>query len=198
MKPYQHQGKQSGFVLVTAVMFLVVLTILALSIMGTGTLEERMAGYARDRQLAFQSAEAALREAERDILYGNRGIIGEMGFVDGCSDDGLCKPKKTGRPIWGDLEISTNPGYAAWMKGDNTNAVKSTKYGTFSAPPSPILNDVAAQPRYIIEVLKVMSSGTSLVGGTGPASSTIVYRVTAVGFGRQVTTRVVLQGLYRP
>ena len=182
----------------TAVMFLVVLTILALSIMGTGTLEERMAGYSRDRQLAFQSAEAALREAERDILYGSRGISGAMGFVDGCSDDGLCLPKKTGSPIWADLEVSTNTGYAGWMKGQN--AVKSAKYGSYSVPPSQPYAEhiVAAQPRYIIEVLTVTSAGTSIKSGFGPTSSTTVYRVTAVGFGRQVTTRVVLQGLYRP
>lgn len=183
---------EGGFVLVTALMFLVALTVLGMSTMGTNTLEERLAGYFQDRQLAFESAEAALREAERDLLFGSRAISGEMGFTTGCSSDGLCLPEADGTPVWVDLQEANDSG---WMKGTGTS--KSVKYGTYSKPASAALVRVAQQPRYVIEVLTVVPAGTSQKVGFAPKASSFVYRVTAVGFGRRVSTRVVLQAMYR-
>jgi type IV pilus assembly protein PilX len=194
MNPIRFSAKpQGGFVLVTALMFLVALTVLGVSIMGTNTLEERMSGYFRDRQLAFEAAEAGLREAERDILYGSRAISGVMGFVPGCSTEGLCLPESDSTPVWVDLEAANNSG---WMHGEDTS--KTVKYGTYSSPPSGPLPLVEKQPRYFIEAMTVVSASDSLTMGRGPKSSSIVYRVTAVGFGRRIATRVVLQALFHP
>ncbi len=52
-----------------ALIFLVLLTLLGVSAMQTATMEERMAGNMRNENLAFQAAEAALRDAE-DLLGG--------------------------------------------------------------------------------------------------------------------------------
>jgi type IV pilus assembly protein PilX len=188
----RHEREQ-GFVLISSLMFMVVLTILGLSIMGTHTMEERMSGFFRDRQLALESAEAGLREAERDILYGSRLIAGAQGFLDDCSSDGLCLPETDGSPIWADLEAADDAGF---MRGEDSG--KTVKYGTYSSPASTNLALVAAQPRYLIEVLTVVTAGTSIKTGFGPQSSTTIYRVTSVGFGRRASTRVVLQGMLRP
>lgn len=185
--------RQEGFVLISALMFMIVLTVLGLSIMGTHTLEERMSGFFRDRQLALESAESGLREAERDILYGSRLIAGAQGFVQGCSNEGLCLPETDGSSIWADLEAANDTGF---MRGED--AVKTVKYGTYSSPASTPLALVAKQPRYFIEVLTVVPSGTSVKTGYGPQSSTTIYRVTSVGFGRRASTRVVLQSMVRP
>lgn len=186
---------QGGFVLIASLLFLVVLTILGISIIGTNTLDERMTGYFRDRQIALQAAEAALRDAERDLLFSGR-IAGTTGFQTGCSSDGLCLPETDGTPIWADLEIGNNLG---WKQG---NAVgPSIGYGTYSNPPSGLaaIPDVAAQPRYFIEALTLSAAaGGSLRIGFGAQQNMIVYRVTAVGFGRRDSTRVVLQALYKP
>ena len=56
--------RQSGAALVVALVLLLVMTVLGVTAMRTTTLQERMAGNLRDSNLAFQSAEAALREAE--------------------------------------------------------------------------------------------------------------------------------------
>jgi len=182
-------GRQQGFVLVSAIMLLVALTLLSLSIMSTNTLEERMAGYYRDRQLAFEAAEAGLREAERDILYGSRAISGDMGFTSGCSTDGLCQPNKTGSPIWAVLDAANDAG---WMRGED--AAKTVKYGTYSSPPSAALGHVAAQPRYLMEA--ILWKESRKVNTT--SAPTYIYRVSAVGFGRRVSTRVVLQSMVIP
>ena len=62
--------RQAGVALITGLIFMVVLTLLALAAMRTTTLEERMAGNARDRDMALQSAEAALRAGGQVVLDG--------------------------------------------------------------------------------------------------------------------------------
>lgn len=59
--------RQTGSVLFVGLVFLVVLTALALTAMRTSTQQERMTGNLRDRSLALESAESAMREAERKI-----------------------------------------------------------------------------------------------------------------------------------
>ncbi|MES1191010.1 MAG: PilX N-terminal domain-containing pilus assembly protein [Steroidobacter sp.] len=54
---------QSGAALIVSLIFLLIMTILALSMSQTTTLEERMAGNARDANLAFQGAESGLKSA---------------------------------------------------------------------------------------------------------------------------------------
>lgn len=58
---------QRGAVLVVSLLILLVLTIIGVSGMQSSTLEEKMASNSRDRNVAFQSSEAALRDAEEYI-----------------------------------------------------------------------------------------------------------------------------------
>ena len=52
--------KQEGFVLITAMVFLLVMTLLGTSVMSSTTLEERMAGSFSDRNVAIQASYSAL------------------------------------------------------------------------------------------------------------------------------------------
>ena len=61
------RSRQRGAVLIVSMLLLLVLTILALTASQSTRMEERMAGNARDADLAFQSAEAGLRAAETYI-----------------------------------------------------------------------------------------------------------------------------------
>ena len=56
--------------LIIAIVFMLLLSMLGLSAMQNTILQERMAGNQRDHDMAFQAAEAALREAERQIDNG--------------------------------------------------------------------------------------------------------------------------------
>lgn len=203
-KPSTHR-QQQGVVLVTAIMFLVVLTLLVISMMRTSIVEERMVAYSRDWNLAFQAAESALRDAEREITTGTR-IAGQTGFVYGCSAAsdsnraGLCLPNLCTNttagsgfdcyPVWIDLEKQQSD--ASWVSGSDTG--KSVKYGAETSAVA--LTGVAAQPRYIIEVLSVPNA-SSLKPPPGQPAQKFVYRATAVGFGANINTRVMLQGTYR-
>ena len=56
--------RQRGVALIVALILLLTMTLLGLTAMRSNTQGERMAGNFRDRNLAFQAAEAALREGE--------------------------------------------------------------------------------------------------------------------------------------
>ena len=60
------QGKQRGAALITALMMLVILTMLGLSSMNTTTMEERMAANSQEVNRAFQTASTGLEMAFDD------------------------------------------------------------------------------------------------------------------------------------
>jgi type IV pilus assembly protein PilX len=94
--PGMHSSrKQRGAVLVVALIFLVVMTMLILaSIRGT-VMQERMASNLYDRSLAFQAAEAALREAEHYVVESS-----PKPTAAGCSAGNCSKPDPTKTPAW--------------------------------------------------------------------------------------------------
>ncbi len=65
--PSPSRPRQSGAVLITVLVILTVLTILGLASIQSTTMEEHIVGNYRDRQLAFQAAEAGLRAGEAKI-----------------------------------------------------------------------------------------------------------------------------------
>lgn len=60
----KHPVRQRGAILVVSLLLLLVLSVLAITASQTTRMEERMAGNARDVELAFQAGEAGLRAAE--------------------------------------------------------------------------------------------------------------------------------------
>lgn len=66
--PFRHAGtRQRGVVLFVVLVLLLILSYLGLTAMQESTAEERMSGNLRDRNIALQAAELALRDAERDL-----------------------------------------------------------------------------------------------------------------------------------
>jgi type IV pilus assembly protein PilX len=79
--------RQSGVVMAVSLILLLVITLIAVSSMRGTMLEEKMAGNSLDRNLAFQSTESAIREAEISIegvasLGGFDGSAGLFGLAD--------------------------------------------------------------------------------------------------------------------
>lgn len=64
MKDCRHRNRQRGLSLLMALIFLVITAMLGATAAHVNTLQERMAGHTRDRDVALQAAEAALRDAE--------------------------------------------------------------------------------------------------------------------------------------
>lgn len=78
--------KQSGAVLIIALVILGVTTLLGVSVMQSSTVNAKMATNSQERQQAFSAAEAAMREAENRINL--------VGFAD-ASFRSSCNPTST-------------------------------------------------------------------------------------------------------
>lgn len=165
------RSAQSGSVLVIALIFLLLMTIIGVTAMQTTTLQERMAGNTRDRNLAFQAAEAALREGERYL--GTSAVVGPFN-----NTNGLYLPPGADQPErWASID---------WLVDANSRSIAVA------------LDDVARQPRYIIEELPAGSSDSPQnLAADQALTETRVYRVTAMGWGGNINTQVMLQTRFR-
>jgi len=96
----QHtRTKQRGVILLTGLIFLVVLTLIVVSVMRTATLEERMAANVRNRQMALQASEAMLRDVKTIFTAAPFSPFDVSAFTAACTN-GYCKNGSA--PDWGD------------------------------------------------------------------------------------------------
>ena len=189
--------KQRGAVLATSLVILLVMTIIGVSSMSTTLLEEKMAGNMRDINLAFQAAESALRDSEKDV---RDNINTSSGFSTDC-EDGLCIYSSTGGERW--------KYHSAW---DNDNKLRAYKCFTDVTSDEESeectstmgnanfgLKGVSEQPLYMIENLAdaPVAKGSSLVIGFQPSGSSEYYRITARGKGGSGSAVAVLQSIYK-
>jgi type IV pilus assembly protein PilX len=74
---------QRGSALIVSLIFLVILTLLGITAASVTSQEERMAGNTRDRDLAFEAAEAAMRDAELRLPNATfRGLATTLNVTD--------------------------------------------------------------------------------------------------------------------
>lgn len=186
--------KERGAILFVSLILLVVLTLLAFTALRTATIQERMSGNARDRGIAFQAAEAALRAAEK---YLSATTSLPSGTTTGTSCTKGVYKLSSGVPyfaasgssfsgsgiLWDGASAdfwnaypweTTNCSYTG--SGDYVTFVASADYGK---PGKPVQS-----PRYVIEEMPA--------NGTGLPS----YRVTAKGYGSNANAVVILQATY--
>ena len=69
---------QTGSALIIALVFLLLVTMIGVTAMQSTTMQERMAGNLRDGYLAFEAAEAALREGETWLDDGNNMLAADV------------------------------------------------------------------------------------------------------------------------
>lgn len=182
--------KQQGTALVLALVFLLLMTILAVTALNRSSLEEKMAGNLKDQHTAFQAAEAALRDAENFLGTSNPP---KTSFVAACTN-GLCATAASASlPQWEQVTWSNS--------STNTRA-----YGTGTGATS--LTGVAQAPRYIIEDIADPPSPTT--SSTAPSGSLGTgfglpppavgggdyYRITARGVGGTPAAQAMVQVIY--
>lgn len=117
------RARQQGISLLIVLILLVVMSVLGIAVLRSSALQERMAANVYDRSLAFQAAEAALRNIQNNILsagaidgfqYGQ--TLAEMrtaGHLD-CASDGFCNRDPTAGtvedPVWLSASFTTADG----------------------------------------------------------------------------------------
>lgn len=160
-------ARQRGVILVVGLIVLLVLTLLAVGSMRSTTLEERMTNNTQDAQIAFQVAEAALREAE---LLVQQPTLPSFTNTNGLYTYDGPDPESPGTsyvPLW---ERSSTQWRDASVTAD--------------APPEPI---GSARGQFIIEQMLVqeeLSPGESLSADRAvETSERVIFRVTARAWG---------------
>ena len=178
MKHNQHHTikNQRGSILIVSLMILVVLTMIGVSSMSTTSLQERMAGNFRDRQIAFQAAELALAYAED---FANTNINSASIFND------------------------TNGYYSQYNGPTSFNAFNASWWTTTTSQALPTaITQVRTQPRFVIEYrgdigqeegTSINLSGYGESTGGGQISN---FRVTVRATGLSANTLVILNIQY--
>lgn len=160
----QTAPRQSGSVLIVTILLLLALTIIGLSTVVLNSTQTRIATNSADQQIAFQTAEGALAEAQQMILTGiQSNTLDVSSFQD-------TSPSSTGLYV-------TKPGNdPLWTTVDWTSAIQSFK-GKSAQPSS-----------YIVELLPSFH-----VKGTPQNQRTLAFRISAHAVGASGGSPVILQ-----
>ncbi len=166
------RSRETGAVLVVGLLILLVMTILGVASLQTTSLEERMAGNIRDRDLSLQAAESALRDAEAwletIVTTGSFDGTGGLYGIDDDADD----------TTWGTNDSRVFP-------------------QTHTNP----LEGVAAQPRYVIQYVGIIPGVKGTINIEGyrkfdPGGDVTGFEITAIGYGADVNTTTRVRTVY--
>ncbi|CAN5394812.1 N/A [soil metagenome] len=198
----QARRLQRGISLIVSLVMLVALVLLGISSAQIALQGEKASRNERDRQIAFQAAEAALMDAELDIedspdtlnsrssMFSKESALGfpgegEPACKTGASSKelGLCRRTlASATPAWQTVDFLDDSASAASVPfGHFTGQALATGKGSLPSRLS----------RYVIELLVYN------VHGESADKPSYFYRITAIGFGTRDTTQVVLQSFYR-
>lgn len=121
---------QSGVSLVIVLVLLVAMSLLGIAILRSTAMQERMSANLRDRSLAFQAAEAAIRFAQNEVLAGGAWDI-TVPTAANCTNLSICPPNTA--------------------VGDDSSIWRNVPAASFNATAA----GLAASPQYWIEYLGV-------------------------------------------
>jgi type IV pilus assembly protein PilX len=185
--------KQSGVTLLIGLMLLVMLSLIGVIGYRNTTMSERMAGNTQDRNISFQSAESAAKEA-LTVIEANNFSAATLGHYS---------PP---------LLLGGNSNF--WTQGGGTavtvaNCRTATSFGwaNCSVPVSAKYANNANTPTYVIELIATATSSVSSSGSTSSPSVTAsitptatiterTYRVTARSDGGSGSAESIVQVLY--
>jgi len=161
--------RQSGAALIVSLILLLVMTLLGVSAMQTNVLEEKMAGNFRDRDLAFQAAEAALRHAENEILNASLSDFTTWASCPACPPMAATGGKLG--PSYDDSGVDYSADSSLWKTPG--------AYDIYDHPALPPAKD----PKYVIKLQNTSGSRR-------------IFKITAYAEGNSPGTAVVLQSYY--
>jgi len=182
-------NRQQGVVLLVGLIMLLLMTIVGLAAIRGSNLQEVMAGNMRERQVAFQTAEAGLRVGEQFIENQN---LEAMAFDGNAVDWQLPDLNQPLNRAAVGLPVIDNWNQAAWQV--NANSAVADLSGMHAAGP----------PLYVVERLEVPVQDQAGVDGSGiDLGSTQnmeppeVYRLSSRGESASGSSDAVVQISYR-
>lgn len=168
MKPVEYCARpaglkkgQKGVALAIALILLVVMTLLGISTVRTVTQQEKMSSNSHERSLAYQYAEAALREGEQQAKI--QAQTANAAFpADQYLMDGICTQASTNKCVNGlcsTPDPDCDPRWQVTQPNTPFNDANWTSYGGLAAIFSQAGNALigvagVSQPKYFIEILR--------------------------------------------
>ena len=191
------EARENGAALFVSLVFLLILTVIGLAGMQSTALQEKMASHMRERNLAFQAAESALRAGEAYLAANVPTIVCDVandGIYDNSSPNSATDcPASKG---WPSSAQSTHPyGPESEEFWKNNTDVKTLGLGENSHQ----YDKLADKPKYIIEAVPAgaVGAGVSLEAGIPIPSGPKLYKITAHGVGTDSNAAVVTQSVVR-
>jgi len=185
-KPKMH-AKQRGAALITSLLLLLVLTLIGVTVMQVSRMQERMAGNARDLNTAFESAEAALRNAEELIRV-------QASQPIPCTAS-PCKFWAQGTFMSTTTFVTTPLGdvgnlTSSWW-ANNATSFQDLVGNAMAAPPA----GPAQNPQYLIEDVGFVSTTGPEIGQDPPVGREF-YQISARSTGASGLADVLVQSTY--
>jgi type IV pilus assembly protein PilX len=201
---------QSGVVLVISLIMLLALTLIGVTSSSVTGLETKMAANTKDVNLAFQAAEATLRDVETNVLKtkpdfkytvvdANQGTNGIYTTLTKCEDPSSANMRTaTSTPPY---DTTRQPFYTKvdWYGTKVVNYTNisgsTTKLVGLSRPPAYIIEEIGCSPA----VSGGTTSGSLGAGGTITPTSgeTIIMRITAHGWGSNANSVATIQSVVK-
>jgi type IV pilus assembly protein PilX len=174
-----NKSKQQGVVLIIGLIMLTVMTLLAVTSMQSSGLQELMSNNTKDKVIAFEAAESAIRAAE--AYLDDQGAI-NIGAFDNDPSDGLLANLYD--EAWNDAAID-------WT-GTDSDAVEVAVMGGVTSNPRYVIQHIGPVVPDLDEQLNVDNSY-----GSGVTDSVVeMFKITARGTGGSDNTVVVLEAMY--
>lgn len=172
-EPAAKMGKQAGSVLIIGMLLLLMMTLLGLITTSETRTDARITSNTVDRAIAFQAAEAALRDAESTIQC-----------YESTNPD-TCSTACTGDEFFYDTDEDPPTDDSKW----NTACDSGVD-----------IPDISDPPLYIIDKLDPSSiyGGYVVVGEVYHSRTKSIYRVTVLSYGRSSDTQVILETTFIP
>lgn len=173
-RSYPGPRHERGITLVVSLLFLLLLTIMGVTSMTTGTLQEKMAGNMRDMDIGLQSAEASLR-------------YGEELFAQSFSASTEAPQPLSGlNNLWPrDAVTPTDTDNLAWW---TANGIPYMNDGSNQ------ISEAYEDPRHVTQEIDEKLTETA---NPNAKQRTLYYRVTARGVGGTGMSETILQSHYR-
>jgi type IV pilus assembly protein PilX len=182
---------QRGAALIIALVMLVIMTMLGLTTMNTSVVEERMAGNVRNREVSFDAAEAAVREAEDTIFNGDYYAMSPKNGTDNPVYEPQLDPAN---PDWWQLGDWWDPG------AENTAAGWQEREGDIGMDDEDVVGATAAMPQYLVEYLSFftrdLNCGVDIQAAATQDCYRYAYRITGRGWGANTNAVTVVQSVY--
>ncbi|MGH1373244.1 MAG: pilus assembly PilX family protein [Cellvibrionaceae bacterium] len=164
--------QQQGVALIISLVILLVLTIIGVQSMSTSVLEERMAGNYRDKKMAFEAAESALKAAEAFLSLQTAPPVANSTATNGVYSFGSANVRS----------------YSFWQAIAHQNSMTGLAEGPkYVIEERGELSGGGANASAEIGAISKASGGDTTIYG---------YRVTARGVGGSANAVVLLQSDY--